>query len=189
MYYYNLVEELNNALPFKNCSPFSVSELTLSSKNKYIELLENNNFSLNMIKHHNEISKNNYTCYYYNDQSISALSKQHHADALKLIHFNIGSYQKNGACFLYFLKCLHVQFDAICLTETRETSIGIIDKEFHDFHIYIDNPETAKGGAVILIRKNKFTNIKELDLDESLNLKHKCLCTHCQIENKWISLI
>ena len=141
-----------------------------------------------MTKHVNGISENNYTCYYYNHESIKTLAQKHHKNALKLIHLNIESYQKNGACFLFLLKSLHVQFDIICLTETRQTSIGIIDKEFHDFHIYIDNPEREKGGAVILVRKNKFTDIKELDMDDSLNLKSKCQCTKCQIENKWISL-
>jgi len=41
-----------------------------------------------MTKHTNEISKNNYTCYYYNNESINALSKQHHTDALRQL-FNL----------------------------------------------------------------------------------------------------
>ena len=110
-----------------------------------------------MIKHVNGLSENNYTCHYYNHESFKTLSKQHHINALKLIHLNIESYQKNGTCFLFLLKCLNTQFDIVCLTETRKTSIGIIDKEFPDFHIYIDNPEREKGGAAILVRKNKFS--------------------------------
>ena len=71
--------------------------------------------------------------------------------------------------------------------QTRNTNIGIIDKEFPDYHIFIDNPSTAKGGVALLLRKNKFDQITELDSNENFNLKNKCKCRKCQIENKWLS--
>ena len=85
------------------------------------------------------------------------------------------------------MHCLKFKFDIICLTETRKTNIGIIDKEFPDYHIFIDNPSTAKGGVVLLIRKNQFDQITELDSNKNFNLKDKCKCRKCQIENKWLS--
>ena len=85
------------------------------------------------------------------------------------------------------MQCLKLKFDVICLTETRFTNIGIIDKEFPDYHIFIDNPSTSKGGVALLLRKNKFDQITEIDSNEHFNLKNKCRCRKCIIENKWLS--
>ena len=73
------------------------------------------------------------------------------------------------------------------MTETRFTSSSLINKEFPDFHIFIDNPTTAKGGVALLLRKNKFKQITEIDSNENFNLKNKLAGTNCLVENKWIS--
>ena len=52
---------LSKVLPFYNCSPFSISQLTQSRKNRFLEKLESNNFNKNMTKLVNGFSKNNYT--------------------------------------------------------------------------------------------------------------------------------
>ena len=44
-------------LPFHDCSSFTISQLYKSNKNKVLEKLTNNNFSINMIKHANSFSK------------------------------------------------------------------------------------------------------------------------------------
>ena len=59
--------------------------------------------------------------------------------------------------------------------------------EFPDHHIFIDKPvsdlnKSTKGGVAILLRKNKFDNITELD-----PIKLSCNCSNCKIENKWLS--
>ena len=59
--------------------------------------------------------------------------------------------------------------------------------EFTDHHIYIDKPvskndKSTKGGVALILRKNKFDNITELD---PINLN--CNCSNCKIENKWLS--
>ena len=84
--------------------------------------------------------------------------------------------KKNGTELTFLLHCLKFKFDIICLTETRYTNIGIIDKEFPDFHIYLDNPTTAKGGVALLLRKDKFVQLTDLDLNNDINLKNKCKC-------------
>ena len=73
------------------------------------------------------------------------------------------------------------------MPEIRYTNKGIIDKEFPEFHIFIDNPTTAKGGVTILLKKDKFSQIIELDTSNDFNLKHNCACTKCITEKKWIS--
>ena len=53
---------------------------------------------------------------------------------------------------------------------------------------FFDNPTTAKGGVALLLRKIKFNNITELDQSTGYDLKNKCNCMHCKIENKWLRL-
>ena len=140
-----------------------------------------------MLKHANDISKDNYKCKYYDESNIDSLVKQHHESALKATHANISSIAKNGLDLAAYLTSLKINFDIIMLTETRQTTVGIIEFYFPDYEIYLDNPNSLKGGACILIRKNTFKNVK-LVQDNKLNLKNKCKCIHCEIDNVWVSL-
>ena len=180
------IKKLGKALPFQICSDFEISQLSISGRNRILEMLEANNFSRNMIKHVNGFSKNNYTCNYYQENSIQNLYKKHLSDSLKIFHLNIESFKANSRELSSYLKCLSFKFDIICLTEIRKTSVGIINKEFPDFDIFIDNPVLAKGGVAILLRKNKFDQITEIDAQNNFNLK-TCGCNNCHIENKWLS--
>ena len=185
--YYTTISKEAKALPFYNCSPFTISQMYQTPGNKVLEKLEANNFNKNMLKHVNGFSKNNYTCGYFQEDSILNLSKKHLQDCLKVFHLNIDSFNKNGTELSFYLKSLKNKFDIICLTEIRQTTIGIIDKDFPDYNIFIDNPTMAKGGVAILLRKDKFENITELDSKANFNLKNHCTCNLCQIENKWLS--
>ena len=73
------------------------------------------------------------------------------------------------------------------LTETRETTVGIINMYFPNYDIFIKNPKSPLGGACILIAKNMFKNIKIVH-DESFNLGNKCNCGQCEIDDIWITL-
>ena len=179
--------ERSRSLPFFNLSTFTLSQLFQTKKSKVLETLENNNFSKNMIKHVNGFSKNNFTCNYYEEESINQLATKHMPDCLKVLHVNIESFASKGNEFSSYLKCIKPKFDVICMTETRFTSSSLINKEFPDFHIFIDNPTTSKGGVALLLRKNKFKQITEIDSNENLNLKNKLAGTNCLVENKWIS--
>ena len=179
--------ERSKALPFHGCSFFTISQLFISNKDKMLEKLEDNNFSKNMIDLMNGISKNNYTCGYFEEEGIHKLSKKHVKDSLKIYHGNIESFSKNGTNLNFFLHSLKINFDIICLTETRSTNIGIVDKVFPEYHIYLDNPTTSKGGVALLLRKNKFKQITELNTNANFNLKNKCVCKKCLIENVWLS--
>ena len=39
---------------------------------------------------------------------------------------------------------------------------------------------------MLLLRKNKFNNITELDPSTGFNHKGVCNCMHCKTENKWL---
>ena len=140
-----------------------------------------------MIKHVNGFSKDNFTCGYYQENSILNLLKRHLPDSLKVYHQNIESFNKNGTELSSYLKCLNFKYDIICLTEIRKTTVGIIDKEFPNYHIYIDNPSQAKGGVAVLLRKDKIDQITELDMQPNFNIKNTCNCCKCVVENKWLS--
>ena len=173
---------LSHALPFHGFCPHQIIKLFQSNKGILFEALENNNFSKNMRNCCNGFSRDNFTCGYFQEDSIYNQLKKHLPDCLKIFQLNLASFTKNGSHLSFYLKTLHLKFDIICLTEIRKTNIGIINKEFPDYHIFIDNPETAKGGVALLLRKNKIENITELD-----NFKLSCNCYKCLIENKWLS--
>ena len=170
-----------------DCSPFVISQLFQTGKNQFIDKLENNNFTKEMLKHINEISEDNYSCKYYDENNFDPLVKSHHKSALKVMHLNCSSIAKNGRDLTSYLEHLKIHFDIIMLTETRQTTVGIIEFYFPEYEIFLENPDTIKGGACILVRKNTFKNVKLIQND-SYNLKNKCKCTQCEIDNVWVSL-
>ena len=173
---------LDRALPFFGCTSNQLINLLKTTKEDILQLLENNDFSRNMLQHVNGFSKDNYTCGYFLDNSLRNLLRKHLTDCFKSFHLNLVSFRKNGKDLVSYLKTLSCIFDIICITETRKTNIGIIEKEFPDHHIFLDNPTTAKGGVALLLRKNKFDNITELD-----PIKLSFNCNKCLFENKWLS--
>ena len=177
---------LNSALPFHNFSPNQIVELFQSKKDNLFEILEKNNFSKDMLKHVNGFSKDNFTCGYFQENSFLNLLNKHLPEGLKAFHLNIVSFKKNGVPLSHYLKSLNTIFDIICLTEIRQHEVGMFIKEFPDHHIFIDKPvsdlnKSTKGGVALILRKNKFDNITELDL-----IKLSCNCSNCKIENKWL---
>ena len=174
-------------LPFFTCSYFTLSQMFKSTKDKVLDKLEGNNFSINMREHVNGFSKDNYTCNYVDENSIQNISNKHIPSCLKIFHLNIESFKANGKELSIYLKCLCLKFDIICLTEVRHTTVGIVDREFPEFHIFIDLPTTAKGGVALLLRKDKFSHITEIDKNSNQHLQNTCGCSKCQIESKWIS--
>ena len=170
---YRSIIERSKALPFYILSTFTLSQLFQTGKRKVLETLENNNFSKNMIKIVNGFTKNNYTCNYLEEEGIHKLSTKHLPDCLKAFHVNIDSFNKKGNELSTYLNCLKIKFDIICMTEIRFSSLNLINKEFPDFHIFIDNPTTAKGGVALLLRKNKFKQITEIDTNDNFNLRNK----------------
>ena len=114
------------SLPFSNCSPFYISYQFQTGKKHLIEKLENNNFSKEMIKHVNKITKDNYSCKYYDENNLNSITNKHHHSALKVIHINISSILKHGLELSSYLKHLNINYDIIMLTETRDTTTDII---------------------------------------------------------------
>ena len=106
-------------LPFCGYYYNFITEMFETPKNCILERLKNNSFSENMIKLVNGFSKENYTCSYYQEESINDLSKKHTANSLKVFHNNIDSFGKNSTELISNLECLKFYFDIICLAEVR----------------------------------------------------------------------
>ena len=121
----NSTDNLHKELPFRKSSRSQIIQLFQSEKDDLFEKLANNNFSRNMLKHVNGFSKNNYTCGYYQENSIQNLLKKHLPDCLKIFHQNIVSFKKNGSHLSFYLKYLSINFDIICLTEIGVSRVGI----------------------------------------------------------------
>ena len=83
-----------------------------------------------------------------------------------------------------YLQCLNSKFDIILLTECLDAEQALIEKALGEFELYLTPPNTTKGGAAILVRKNLFTNTEILNYDKHLN----CSCQSCKIESQWIKL-
>ena len=135
----------------------------------------------------NGFSKDNYRCNYYMEDSVNSLNQKHKADCLKIFHLNVESFNTNGAEVAAYLECLNFEYDIICLTEIRVTNPGIYIMAFPNYHVYLDCLSTKKGGVAILLKKNKFKNIYELDINANFNIKNQCRCSNCKTENKWLN--
>ena len=78
--------ETSEALPFHNFQSHHIIKMFQTEKSKLFEKLENNNFYKSMLEHENGLSKDNYTCSYYQENSIQNLQKKHLPDGLKIFH-------------------------------------------------------------------------------------------------------
>ena len=72
----NFSKLCHKELPFHGSSNYEIIKLFQSEKDLLFERLANNNFSKNMLKHVNGFSKDNYTCGYFQENSIQNLLKK-----------------------------------------------------------------------------------------------------------------
>ena len=181
------IRKLLNELPFQGCTDYEILVNCLSSNNKFLEQLENNNLSKNIIRQIPTLQEN-FSCKYQNEQSFQNVLKKHKPKSLKTFHQNIRSLNKNKLILKTYLDSLNCNFDLIFLTETGHAQPSEIEEIFQNYKFYIDAPligKGSKGGAGILVNTNSFDNIEEIL--ENDNMKH-CNCTNCKIENKWLKL-
>ena len=178
---------ISKELPFFYCSQDDISQLFTTPKKNLFNRLTNNNFSISMINMVNGFSKDNYTCNYYNSESINQLFKNHHPNSLKAFHLNLESFNTNGDLLKTNLKLLNFEFDILCLTEVRKTSINMIELVFPNYDIFLDTPSLCKGGVAVLVKKNRFSGVTDLNAGSGYDLKNNCNCDNCICENVWVS--
>ena len=181
-------KKLLNELPFQRCTDYEILVTCLSSNTKFLEQLENNNLSNNIIRQIPTLQEN-FSCNYQNEHSFQNVLKKHKPKSLKIFHQNIRSLNKNKLILKTYLDSLNCNFDLILLTETGNAKPDEIEEIFQNYKLYIDAPmigKGSKGGAGILVNTSSFDYVEEIF--ENDNLKQKCNCTNCKIENKWLKL-
>ena len=175
---------LAHALPFYSCSDYAVMYEYMSANSKILKRLENNGFSKKYIYLIESYTFENFDCKYYNEEKFNFMVSKLHPDALKVYHQNIRSLNLHSHELKAFLECLMCKFDVIILTEIGKTDINYINKVFEDYTLYADPPKSNKGGAGILVKKDKFTDIEVLS--ESKPFKLECECTKCITETVFL---
>ena len=180
--------ELAEQLPFRQCTNIELISMCMSNIDSFLRLLENNNLSNDIIRQASHLHYN-FNCSYQNEISFKKVINNHTLNSLKVFHLNIRSLNKYKLILKSYLEDLKCNFDLIFLSETGNVIVNEIEEVFDHYKFYYDAPSQkrgSKGGSGILINKESFDKIEEILIDD--NLKGKCTCSNCIIENKWIKL-
>ena len=177
---------LSHALPFYSCSDYTVMYECMSANSKILKRLESNGFSKKYIDLIESYTLGNFDCKYYNEDKFNFMISKHHPDALKVYHQNIRSLNLHVHELKSFLECLMCKFDVLLLTEIGKTDINYINKVFDDYTLYAELPKSNKGGAGILVKKDKFDDIEVLS--EFKPLKLECECAKCLTESVFLEI-
>ena len=173
-------------LPFYNCSDYTVMDECMSANSKVLKRLENNGFLKKYIELIESYTLENFSCKYYNEDRFNFMISKHHPDAFKVYHQNIRSLNLHCYELKSFLECLMCKFDILLLTEIGKTDVNYINRVFDDYTLYAELPKSNKGGAGILVKKDKFDDI--VVLSESKPFKVECKCTKCITESVFLKL-
>ena len=138
--------DIVSELPFAKCSDYQIITEFSTSKTQVLEFLSNNNFSSEMFKHINKITKDNYTCKYYNEASFSSVLAQHNDSPLRVFHTNIRSLKAHCFQLYNYIDILKCNFDVILLSELGKPNIGHIEKIFSEYKLVYNASNVSKGG-------------------------------------------
>ena len=86
---------LSQNLPFFNCSDYAMLTACLSNKDKLLEIYENNSFTMECHNLINELTMENFSCKYYNEDKFNSILPKHQEKSLKVFHLNIRSLNKH----------------------------------------------------------------------------------------------
>ena len=171
-------------LPFYTCSDYVIQSECITSKEQFVKTFEINNFAAECHSLTEGITLENYSCRYYSENKFNSMLHKHQENSLKIFHLNIRSLNKHCHTLKAFLSCLNCKFDIILLTEIGHAIKQLIEKVFTDYEIYYDLSTAKKGGAGILVKKDKFDEI------EISNNKIMCNqnCSNCKVESIFLNL-
>ena len=171
-------------MPFYNCSDYVLQIESISNKEQFVKTFENNDFATECHSLTEGISLENYSCRYYNENKFNSMLHKHQVNSLKVFHLNIRSLNKHCHSLKAYLSCLNCKFDIIFLTEIGQVIKQLIEKVFTDYEIYYDLSVAKKGGAGILVRKNKF---EEIEISKNrITCNHNC--PNCKVESIFLNL-
>ena len=174
------------ALPFHNCSDAQVQSEFLGIRETTLEKYKCSKFFKEMAEYTNSFTANNYKCNYYDINSFNSTFANTNNYYPKICHLNIRSLNLHKHELLAYLNSLNCIFDIILLTECGHALQASIEEVFGDHELFLKPPKSNKGGAGILVRKNKFENIEVINKEQHLT----CTCNSdkCSVESTWVKL-
>ena len=113
------------------------------------------------------------------------MMKNNDNEGLKATHFNIRLFEKKK--LLSYLESLNTEFDIIFLSEIDKVYVALAESIFVGYKLFHQPPSTAKGGAGMLVKINKFDSISEMK-DPKYCVDKKCDCANCLVESVWVKL-
>ena len=69
------------------------------------------------------------------------------------MHLNCSIIARHGQDLTSYLDHLKVHFDIIMLTESRQTTVGIVESYFPEYEVFLENLDTIKGGPASWLEK------------------------------------
>ena len=134
-----------------------------------------------MSEHVNTFTTENYNCNYYEINSFNSKFNNTYNKYPKICHLNIRSLNLHKHELVAYLNCINCNFDIILLTECGHALHASIEQVFDNYNFHITPPNSNKGGAGILIRKDMFKNVETM----ANNVLLTCTCKDCKckVEN------
>ena len=135
---------LADNLPFSKCSDYAMLTACLSNKDKLLEIYENNSFTSECHSLIDELTMENFSCKYYNEDKFNSMLPKHQEKSLKVFHLNIRSLNKHCHELNAFLSCLNYSFDVLLLTEIGNANKEIIENVFDNYTFYYEQSKLKK---------------------------------------------
>ena len=171
-------------MPFFKCSDYWIQREYLSNTEKFLKSFENNTFTTICRSFIQDLTKENFSCKYYNENKFNSMLPNHQDNSLKIFHLNVRSINKHCHVLKAYLSCLNSNFDIILLTEIGHANKELIEKVFLDYTLFCDLSKSKKGGAGILVKSDRFDEIETNDNKVIVN----CKCSNCKIESIFLNL-
>ena len=179
--------KLAQEMPFSACTDYQVFRECSNQIGNIFEIFNNNSFAKQIKTLVNNFTNENYNCKYYNTSEFQSLIKNLDSDSLKMIHFNIRSFEKNKFLLYSSLELLNIEFDIIFLSEIGKVNVALAESIFKGYKLIHQPPSTNKGGAGMLIKIDKFDSICEIK-DPKYCITKTCECTNCLVESVRVKL-
>ena len=103
--------KLAQEMPFSDCTDYQVFRECSNQSGNIFEIFNNNSFARQIKTLVNNFTNENYNCKYYITSEFQSLSKNIDSDSLKMIHFNIRSFEKNKFLLYSSLELRNIEFD------------------------------------------------------------------------------
>ena len=110
-------EIFSQYMPFYKCSDYWIQREYISNTEKFLKTFENNTFTNECRRFIEGLTKDNFSCKYYNENKFNSMIPKHQNSSLKIFHLNIRSLNKHCHVLKAYLSCLNLNFDIILLTE------------------------------------------------------------------------